>query len=119
MSKPVRFSPSGPHGWMQVDDTPLKTAELIDGTPRGLDHVYHQRAESGLVTGIWRSSPYTEFYDSYPVDEFMYVVDGSVTLEGEDFSETFRKGDAFLLPKGFKGRWKQTESMVKYYVVVT
>ena len=33
------------------------------------------------------------------------------------FSETFRKGDAFVMPKGFRGTWRQTEPMLKYYVI--
>ncbi|TIX45500.1 MAG: DUF861 domain-containing protein [Mesorhizobium sp.] len=118
MSSPVRFSPTGPEGWMQIEDAPLKTAKPIESRPMGLDHVYLERAESGLYAGVWRASPYTEYLENYPVDEFMYVVNGSVTLEWDTFSETFRRGDAFLLPKGFRGVWRQSEPVVKYYMVV-
>lgn len=103
---------------MQAPDILLETADLIEGQPIGLDHAYIEDAERGLRSGIWRSGPYTESYESYPVDEFMYVLEGSVTLESETASETFRKGDAFLLPKGFKGTWRQTEPMLKYYMMV-
>ena len=48
----------------------------------------------------------------------MYVLEGSVTLENDEFSETYVKGDAFLVPKGFRGYWKQTEPMLKYYVMI-
>ena len=37
----------------------------------------------------------------------MVVLEGSATLESDSFSETYRKGDAFVVPKGFRGYWKQ------------
>jgi uncharacterized cupin superfamily protein len=118
MSNPVKLSAQGPAGWMQTPNLDLETATLIDGQPRGADHVYFENPEHKLKAGIWRSNAYTEYYDSYPCDEFMYVLEGSVTLENETFSETYSQGDAFLLPKGFKGYWKQTQEMLKYYVIV-
>ena len=48
----------------------------------------------------------------------MVVLDGSVTLESDGFTETYRKGDAFFVPKGFKGYWRQSEPMLKYYVII-
>jgi uncharacterized cupin superfamily protein len=48
----------------------------------------------------------------------MYVLEGSVTLEADGFTETYAKGDAFCVPKGFKGYWRQSEPMLKYYVII-
>ena len=118
MTKPIKFSETGPDGWLDVEDNPLETAELITGQPKGLDHIYFQKDAPGVRAGIWRSSPYTEFYEDYPCSEFMYVLEGSVTLENDEFSETYVKGDDFLVPKGFRGYWKQTEPMLKYYVMI-
>lgn len=118
MTNPIKFSASGPENWLQSANLDLPTAKLIAGQPKGAEHQYYANDEHKLISGIWRSTPYTEWYDSYPCDEFMYVLEGSVTLENEDFSETYRKGDAFMLPKGFKGYWKQTEEMLKFYVLV-
>ena len=117
MSHPIRFSPTGPAGWSAAPDQPLEHAELIAGMPVGLDHAYFSKP--GLRSGIWRCGAYTERYDDYPVDEFMVVLDGEVTLTHDDgTSDTFRKGDSFLLPKGFKGVWHQPGPMLKYYVIV-
>ncbi|MFN5998106.1 MAG: cupin domain-containing protein [Paracoccaceae bacterium] len=118
MTLPIKFSPIGPAGWMEQPDVPQETATFISGTPIGADHVYFDRANPKYRMGIWRSQPYTEFYDSYAADEFMVVLDGEVTLEAEGFSETYRKGDAFFVPKGFKGYWRQTQPMLKYYVII-
>lgn len=118
MVTPIRFSPTGPEGWLKMPAVLLESAELLQGQPMGLDHVYVARPEAKLRAGIWRSSAYAERYDSYPTDEFMIVLEGEVTLEADGFSETYRKGDAFFVPKGFKGAWKQPGDMLKFYVIV-
>ena len=80
MTLPIKFSPTGPEGWMARPDVPQETATFVSGTPVGADHMYFDRANPKYRMGIWRSQPYTEFYDSYAADEFMYVLEGSVTL---------------------------------------
>ena len=118
MANPIRFCATGPDGWMDIADIPLETAELLKGLPMGQDHAYFSRPEAKLRAGIWRSSAYCERYDSYPTDEFMVVLDGEVTLANETFSETYRKGDAFFVPKGFCGSWNQPGPMLKFYVIL-
>lgn len=103
---------------MQLPDEALQTATLLEGVSYGRDHAFYMNDETPVKAGIWRSTPYTESYESYPCDEFMLVLEGSVTLETEGFSETYKKGDAFLLPRGFCGTWRQTEPMLKYYVLI-
>ncbi|MER9580742.1 cupin domain-containing protein [Mesorhizobium sp. M0276] len=118
MSRPIRFSSTGRLGWQQLPDHPLDHAELIEGLPVGLDHAYYARPERGVKSGIWRCGPYTEHYDSYTADEFMVILEGEVTLEADGFSETYGKGDSFLVPKGFHGTWRQPVPMLKFYVIV-
>ena len=85
--------------------------------PSLLDHAWY---EQGTVkAGIWRSCGYTEFYESYPCDEFMVVLEGEVTVENESFSATYKAGDSFLIPKGFRGFWRQPGDMLKYYMIVS
>jgi uncharacterized cupin superfamily protein len=48
----------------------------------------------------------------------MIVLDGEVTLEGDGFRDTYRKGDAFFVPKGFRGVWNQPVAMLKFYVII-
>lgn len=118
VKNPIKFSETGPDGWQVAPNVALETADLVEGQPAGLDHIYFERETPGIRAGIWRATPYTEFYESYPCNEFMYVLEGSVTLENDSFSETYRQGDAFLVPKGFRGYWRQTEPMLKYYVMI-
>ena len=118
MPNPIKLSPTGPEGWMHLADVQQKTAKLISGLPHGRDHVYASGEAAQFRTGIWRSQPYVEWYNSYAADEFMVVLDGEVTLEGEDFLETYRTGDAFFVPKGFCGYWRQSQPMLKFYVII-
>ena len=48
----------------------------------------------------------------------LFDIEGEVTLESDDFTETYCKGDAFMLPKGFRGYWRQPEAVLKYYVLI-
>lgn len=117
MPNPVRFSPAGPDGWVAAPDVPIEHAEILDGSPVGRDHAYF--AQPGLRAGIWCCGVHTESCDNYPVDEFIVVLDGEVTLMGDEgFSNTYRKGEPFLLPKGFRGTWHQPGPMLKYCVII-
>jgi uncharacterized cupin superfamily protein len=118
MTVPIRLSPTGPAGFLQAAGKALPTATLIEGSPVGADHVYFERPEARLKVGIWHSSACTEFYEDYPCDEFMVVLEGHVIVENERSSERFDPGDAFLIPKGFRGYWRQPVAMTKYYAIV-
>ena len=47
-----------------------------------------------------------------------HLHDGEVTLDTDGFSQAYRQGDAFFVPKGFRGYWRQTQPMLKYYVII-
>jgi len=67
--------------------------------------------------GLYKAGPSRMEFQSYPVDEFMYFLEGSVTLTSAD--GTVRKisaGDSASIPKGWRGTW-ETSGYVKYYVV--
>lgn len=115
---PISFQASGPGDFLDRVPLSLPTAKLIQGEPRGLDHVYFERISSKLKAGIWRSSAYTEWYDDYPCDEFMYILEGHVIVENDTFSKRYDAGDAFLIPRGFSGYWRQPVAMLKYYCIV-
>lgn len=114
---PITFSSKGPEGFNSRRDV-LPFAKLVQGKPFGADHIYFERKESGLMSGIWRSEPYEERYDSYPCDEFMVMLSGETTVGNESGEVTYKTGDAFLIPKGFRGFWRQTVAVEKYYVIV-
>jgi uncharacterized cupin superfamily protein len=56
---------------------------------------------------------------SIKTDQFINVLDGIVTITAKDgLSQTFYKGDFFILPKGFSGTWKtEAQHEFKMFVV--
>ena len=79
--------------------------------------VLFRSADGRYAAGLWSGDAGSIEIESYPVDEFCYVIEGEVTLtdvEGE--SRTFKTGDAFLVPAGFKGVWGMNRPTIKYFV---
>lgn len=70
--------------------------------------LFAKRVYSGKkfdVTVMAGDTARTQF-KNYPVDEFVYVINGQATLTGEDgVAQTFKTGDFFMVPKGFNGEW--------------
>jgi len=116
--KIVRLLPGG------ASDTGLASCQFVDpaacdgDAPQETGHNFFTSADKKLLAGVWEASPYKERIDGYPVDEFMLVLDGSVTITEEGGAgQTFSAGEAFIIPKGFCGTWENTETMRKYYVI--
>ena len=68
--------------------------------------------------GIFRSGAVrSEIDEPYGVDEFMYFIEGGVTLTSVDGSETvIRAGDAVMIPREWRGVW-DTNGYLKIYVI--
>jgi uncharacterized cupin superfamily protein len=85
-----------------------------------IEHIFFTSDDKGTWTGVWECAPCIEDIDSYPVNEMMTVISGSVTLTNENGeSETFTSGDTFFLTKGAKIRWQITEKLRKFYMITS
>jgi len=115
----IRFSPDGPPGRGLEPMVEITPDMLEEGSASELGHNYYTSSSGLLTAGVWKCTPHTLEFGPYPVDEFMLVLDGSVNIVHEDgHEEIFRAGDAFVIPKGLPCQWKQTESMLKIYVIL-
>lgn len=66
--------------------------------------------------GLYEAGPSDVAIASYEEDEFMYFLEGGVTLTSADGTVLeARAGEAVAIPKGWKGRWT-TKGYRKYYV---
>ena len=103
----IRFSPGGPAG------------VGLKGDEKSREHVYYTSAQDDKVqAGVWEAAPYTSGPHTATYSEFMYLLEGSVTLvDKSGREETFRAGDAVLVPRGTEFTWKQTEKVRKYWVI--
>ena len=92
----------------------------VDGDPpKETGHTFFTNTAGNLTSGVWKATPYKEAIDSYPVDELIIVLEGSVTVtDSEGAGETFSAGDTFIIPKGFEGTWENTETMRKLYMIL-
>lgn len=71
-----------------------------------------------LFCGIWESSPGRVKVD-YKEWEFCHFIEGKAVLSNEDGkSWTLGKGDAFIIPAGFRGTWETVKTVKKHYVIL-
>ncbi|OHT78299.1 hypothetical protein BKG69_16990 [Mycobacteroides chelonae] len=69
--------------------------------------------------GTWEGEPGTVIVDPYPYDELCIMISGRVALidlDGE--RREFVSGDAFFVPKSFRGVWETIEPSKKYFVAL-
>lgn len=119
MGKIIRFEADPPAGWEPSRDVPLETFTTDDLTER--DHSYFATEDESVTTGIWECAPATTTFESYPAHELMMVLSGSVTVtnHSDETSDTFSTGDTFFVEKGSTFTFEITETLRKYYFIVT
>ena len=70
----------------------------------------------GIVLGTWACDAGAVEINGHAVDEACFVVSGTVTLTDSDGrSETFGAGEAFLIRRGFRGTWAQSDDFRKLF----
>ena len=71
-----------------------------------------------LYCGIWESNKGTVKV-SYDEWEFCHFIQGEAILTREDGRRwQLSKGDAFIIPAGFKGTWETVRKVKKHYVIL-
>jgi uncharacterized cupin superfamily protein len=90
---------------------------LISGVPntRGAD--LFTRDDLKASAGIWTCDTYDEYIPSFPYDELILVIEGSVTLteEGHE-ARTFGPGDVFAIRRGTACGFAVTGPFRKLYM---
>ena len=120
MSDPkiIRFEPHGPSVSGLVEWDTIDPGGLVAGNPVQRGHIYHQDEALGYMAGVWDCTAMTEKFGPYAVNEFMFVLEGSVTMVLEDYTEiTVNAGEAFVIPKGLPCQWKQPGYIRKYFMI--
>ena len=83
-----------------------------------LDVTSMMSSDEKFASGMYQSGKsYFEATDPYGVDEFMYFIEGGVTLTSSDGKVTqIEAGDAVTIPKEWTGTW-DTEGYTKIWVI--
>ncbi len=100
--KPSRLIPKASFTTDETDETTMSFFE----------------AEGGAVaSGVWECPPCKVEIPSYPVNEMMTIISGSLTITNADgVEETFQAGEVVFAAKGSKITWHITERLRKYYM---
>jgi uncharacterized cupin superfamily protein len=75
-------------------------------------------SDKKFASGMFRSGKtHSEITEPYGVDEFMYFLEGSVTLTSTDGSvQVINAGEAVTIPKEWTGTW-DTDGYTKLWVI--
>ena len=85
-----------------------------------INHFFYATQDESRLAGVWECAPAREEIESYPVDEMMTILSGSVTVTMEGTAaETFTAGDTFFIPKGTRCIWEITETLRKFYFIAS
>jgi uncharacterized cupin superfamily protein len=89
----------------------------VDPSAPTTTHNWYEDSTGVLSSGFWASNPNRAEVD-YTEDEFCYILEGRVRLtDSAGETEEYKAGDAFVIPKGFKGVWETVEPVKKFYVI--
>ena len=93
---------------------------IITETPTGniLDITSLKSSDGKFASGMYKAGKSRfEITEPYGVDEFMFFLEGSVTLTSDDGSQmTINAGEAVTIPKEWTGIW-ETEGYRKIWVI--
>jgi len=116
--KIIRFEPQGPAGTGLVRWPEIPASELTVGTPVQRGHTYFEDKAIGLSAGVWDCTAMTAKLAPYPVNEFMIVLEGAVTIvDARDRAVTIKAGESFLIPKGLPCVWRQDGYIRKFFAI--
>jgi len=108
-SRIVRFEPNGPAG------VGLKGN---DRDSSKIHHYYRSKADERVAAGVWSSPDFSGRMRQVDSTEFIYILEGAVTLlDKSGREETFKAGDAVLIPRGTEFQWKKTDNLKEYWVI--
>jgi uncharacterized cupin superfamily protein len=97
-------------------DAPMFDSEV----PLQHTHLYHEDDERGVYVGVWDTTSMVETAGPYPCDEFMWLLEGEAAIENSETGEIqmARAGEAFVIPRGYHCRWRQSGYLRKFFVIL-
>jgi uncharacterized cupin superfamily protein len=112
-NKPVKITAEDARGPIFAS----KTAVKQNGEDGPAAEVILAKSKNGrFEAGLFSAGPSEQDYASYEEDEFMFFIEGGVTLTSADGSVLeVKAGEGAAIPKGWKGHWS-TKGYKKYYV---
>lgn len=95
----------------------LDPADFQSELPQQHIHVYYEDEEIGLSVGVWDTTSMQEAFGPYPGDEFMWLLEGQVSMvEGDGKEALIKQGDTFCIRNAIPISWKQVGFLRKFYM---
>ena len=96
----------------------LPAADLVSGAPKQRGRYYFNAPDIGLSAGVWDCTAFEGKMGPYSVDEFMMLLEGSVTMtEANGRVTRIEAGESFIIPRGLNCAWKQDGYVRKIFVI--
>ncbi|WP_031409328.1 cupin domain-containing protein [Thiomonas sp. FB-Cd] len=109
-------------GSSHVVQEPLIPAadRVLRGDPRQQVWNHYADPTAQFNAGTWQGEPgaWRVRYDPHE-EEFCVLLEGEMTLTAADGQvQSFRAGDAFVVPGGFEGIWENRTRVRKHYAIM-
>lgn len=105
----VKLNPNGPDG------QGLRPSR--NGSSQSHTYYSGKTADRGQV-GVWASDAPGGNLHKATYTEFVYLLEGSVTLVDKAGVEAvYKAGDAFVIPRGTEVQWKKSDKLKEVYVI--
>ena len=112
----VRLEPFGP-AKTGMQKMHLEPEDFQSEIPMQHIHVYYEDETLGLSVGVWDTTSMQEVFGPYPGDEFMWVLEGQVSMiDGDDNVTIIRKGQTFCVRNAIPVSWKQEGFLRKFFM---
>jgi uncharacterized cupin superfamily protein len=82
-------------------------------------HMFYENDDLGLYIGLWDTMDMIEKSGPYACDEFMWLLEGQCEIKDSSNSknDSVKKGESFVIPKGYDCQWIQKGYLKKYFVI--
>jgi uncharacterized cupin superfamily protein len=100
-------------------------AEMVAPGQKGFDGSFFltpifRDAKGDPLVQIWESQAGVLKTEDYPFDEYCLVLEGVVEVTNQDGgTHTFRTGDTFVIPKGWRGTWDMKTRFRKHSIILS
>jgi uncharacterized cupin superfamily protein len=96
----------------------IAAADLVSGSPKQRGRYYFNAPDIGLSAGVWDCTAFEGKMGPYSVDEFMILLEGSLTMtEANGRVTRVEAGESFIIPRGLDCAWKQDGYVRKIFVI--
>jgi uncharacterized cupin superfamily protein len=95
----------------------LPQDKLLSGNPLQRLWPAYTDATGVFFAGQWQSEP-GKWSVAYTEEEYCEILEGcSILTDAQGAALTVRKGDRFVIPRGFVGTWEVVDTTRKIYVI--